>query len=91
MEGSRKGEFKHSSGKHVQRVVKGKSKTVILFGEAKWSDAAHKKFMQKIRKETDAKSELALFSKRANGMKTADHAVSFRVGDDGVLMFDNQE
>ena len=34
MQGSRKAEFKHFSNKHVERVVNGNSKTVILFGAA---------------------------------------------------------
>lgn len=42
-----------------------------------------------MRKETDTNAQFALFGKRANGMKRADHAVSIRVADDGVFMFDN--
>ena len=42
-----------------------------------------------MRKETDTNAQFALFGMRANGMKRADHAVSIRVADDGVFMFDN--
>ena len=90
MQGSRKGEFKHFSGRHVERVVKGKSKTVILFGKAKWNNQLHTDFMKRMRRaKDDPKLQFELFGKRAKGMKTADHAVSIRVGDDGVFMFDN--
>lgn len=89
MQGSRKAEFKQFSGKHVERVVNGKPKTVILFGKAKWNNTVHKEFMRKMRKLKDTRKQFALFGKRASGMKTADHAVSIRVGDDGVFMYDN--
>ena len=49
MQGSHKAEFKHFSGKHVERVVKGKPKTVVLFGKAKWNNTVHKICMKKMR------------------------------------------
>ena len=71
MQGSRKGEFKHFSGKHVERVVKGKSKTVVLFGKAKWNNTLQKDFMKMMRKaKDDPKLQFALFGKRAKDINT---------------------
>ena len=61
----------------------------VLFGKAKWNNDSHKMFMKRLKKEEDEAARFKMFGKRADGRKTADHAVGILVEKDAIWLYDN--
>ena len=89
MEGSRDGQKKGFSGKHVERVAKRKQGKFIIFGKAARANAVRARMIKQLTGTKSESKKFAVYGGKAQGQKRADHALSIRVGEDGKVMYDN--
>jgi hypothetical protein len=75
-------------GKSIEKIILTEGK-YVLFGKAKWNNEDHKSFMKRLKKVEDEKTRFRIFGKRADGKKTADHAVGILVDSYGTFLYDN--
>jgi hypothetical protein len=89
MEGSRDGQKKGFSGKHVERVANLKHGKFIIFGKAARANELRSRMMKQLTSTKSQRKKFEVCGSKAQGQKRADHALSIFVGEDGKVMYDN--
>jgi hypothetical protein len=89
MEGTRDGQKKGFSGKHVERVANRKHGKFIIFGKANSSyiraNELRSRMMKQLTSTKSQRKKFEVYGGKAQGQKRADHALSICVGEDGKV------
>ena len=67
------------TGGSIEKLVLSRKGQYVLFGKAKLNNAVHKAFIKRLSSEKNEKRRLKMYSNKARGKFTANHAISISV------------